>query len=128
MQPGEELVIAMMGIDHREYNSRSFDLSKADFEFFDDDAAGTIYPDTDGPTVPNLDKWYSKSLTVSDFHNRGSMTVAIARMQGTKEDFLLNIVLYFIRKKQKTLFFVFRCEAPMNFILMVNWLRKTKEP
>ena len=44
------------------------------------------------------------------------------------EDFLLNIVLYFIRKKQKTLFFVFRCEAPMNFILMVNWLRKTKEP
>ena len=80
----------MMGIDHREYNSRSFDLSKADFEFFDDDAAGTIYPDTDGPTVPNLDKWYSNSLTVSDFHNRGSMTVAIARMQGTKEDFLLN--------------------------------------
>lgn len=90
VQPGEELVIAMMGIDHREYNSRSFDLSKADFEFFDDDAAGTVYPDTDGPTVPNLEKWYSESLTVSDFHNRGNMTVAIARMQGTKEDFLLN--------------------------------------
>lgn len=89
VRPGEDLLIAMMGIDHREYNSRSFDLSKADFEFFDDDAA-EWYPDTDGTTVPNLQKWYSSSLTVTDFHNRGNMAVAIARMQGTKENFLAN--------------------------------------
>jgi len=30
------------------------------------------------------------SLTVTGFHNRGSETYAIARMQGTKEDFLTN--------------------------------------
>ena len=88
VQPGEDLLIAVCGINHKEYNSRSFDLSKADFEFFDWDAAD-VYPDTDGP-APNLDKWYSSSLTVTGFHNRGSETYAIARMQGTKEDFLTN--------------------------------------
>ena len=54
VQPGEDLLIAVCGINHKEYNSRSFDL------------------------------------TVTGFHNRGSETYAIARMQGTKEDFLTN--------------------------------------
>ena len=86
VEPGQELVIAVCGIDHREYNPRSFDLSKADFEIFDADA-NELHPDTDGP-VANLDKWYSSSLTITSFHNRGSETFALARMQGTKEDFL----------------------------------------
>lgn len=73
--PGKSIVIADTAIDHREYNPRSFDLSKADFEYHNerDDE------DVDNPQVPNM---ISSSLgedMMWTFHNRGFKSYAIGR-------------------------------------------------
>lgn len=73
--PGESIVIADTAVDHREYNSRSMDLSKADFEYYNprDDE------DIDNPDVPNM---ISSSLgedMMWTFHNRGFKSYAIGR-------------------------------------------------
>ena len=53
VQPGKSLLICDKAIDHREANSNSFDLSNADFEWYDDSDKN---PDIDNPQVTNLDK------------------------------------------------------------------------
>jgi len=85
IQPGESLLICDKAIDHREANSNSFDLSNADFEWYDDSDKN---PDIDNPQVTNLDKIYSSSLTTWSLHNQGLCTYAIARLQVNKETFL----------------------------------------
>lgn len=52
VQPGSLLLIADVAIDHRENNPNSYDLSKANFEWFD----GLNADDVDVPEVPNLEK------------------------------------------------------------------------
>lgn len=52
IKPGEVLLIADVAINHKENNSNSYDLSKADFEWFD----GLNADDVDVPEVPNLEK------------------------------------------------------------------------
>ena len=89
VQPGEELLICDTGIDHRVANENSFDLSHADFEWYDVSTSPTNL-DIDSPTVPNLDKWYCYTATVYGFHNRGFRSYAIARMQTSKENWLEN--------------------------------------
>ena len=85
IQPGESLLICDKAIDHREANSNSFDLSNADFEWYDDRDKN---PDIDNPQVTNLDKIYSSSLTTWSLHNQGLCAYAIARLQVNKETFL----------------------------------------
>lgn len=89
VQPGAELVIAMNGINHKEYNPTSPDLSKADFEVYDY-TGGDQYPDVDGTTVPNVEIWTTFSATVTGLHVNGLETWALARMEGTKDEFLTN--------------------------------------
>lgn len=55
VQPGESLVLCDVGIDHRNANPLSFDLSHADFEWYDESSSASNM-DIDSPTVPNLDK------------------------------------------------------------------------
>ena len=76
-------------MDHREANPNSFDLSGADFEWYDE-SSNPNFLDTDNPDVPNLDRWYTASLTVWALHNRGFRSYAIARMETSKEEFLAN--------------------------------------
>ena len=85
VQPGKSLLICDKAIDHREANSNSFDLSNADFEWYDDSDKN---PDIDNPQVTNLDKIYSSSLTTWSLHNQGLCAYAIARLQVNKETFL----------------------------------------
>ena len=85
IQPGESLLICDKAIDHREANSNSFDLSNADFEWYDDSDKN---PDIDNPQVTNLDKIYRSSLTTWSLHTQGLCTDAIARLQVNKETFL----------------------------------------
>ena len=85
IQPGESLLICDKAIDHIEANSNSFDLSNADFEWYDDSDKN---PDIDNPQVTNLDKIYSSSLTTWSLHNQGLCAYAIARLQVNKETFL----------------------------------------
>ena len=88
VEPGKSLTLAINAIDHREANPNSFDLSGADFEFYDE-SSNPKFTDPDGPAT-NLDKWYCYTATVYGFHNRGFRSMAIARMQTSKENWLEN--------------------------------------
>ena len=76
VQPGASIVIAEQGINHKENNPNSIDLSKADFENF--------YPpkvkDVDGVGVTNNINLYGIFI----FNNRGNRSYVIARFpEGT---------------------------------------------
>lgn len=85
--PREELLIADIAIDHRAVNPNSFDLSHADFEWYDQ-STNPQYVDIDNPTVPNLDKWYCYTLTVWLLHNRGFKAYGLARIPVAKDEYL----------------------------------------
>lgn len=87
VQPGESLLICDTGIDHRLSNPNSFDLSAADFEWYDVSTVPS-HLDIDSPTVPNLDKWYCYTLSFWVLHNRGFRAYALARIPVDKETFL----------------------------------------
>ena len=88
VQPGQSLLIADTGIDHRVANPNSFDLSGADFEWYDL-STKPAHMDIDSPTVPNLDRWYCYTLSFFVLHNRGFRAWALARIPMPKEQFLL---------------------------------------
>ncbi len=87
VQPGEALVLCDTGIDHTLTNENAFDLSGADFEWYDESSSPSNL-DIDSPTVPNLDKWYCYTLSYFVLHNRGFKAWALARIPIDKETFL----------------------------------------
>ncbi len=87
VEPGEELLIADIAIDHREINRNSFDLSHADFEWYDQSST-PAYTDIDNPAVENLDKWYCYTLSIWQLHNRGLKAYGIARIPVDKDEYL----------------------------------------
>ncbi len=87
VQPGEYFLLADTGIDHRVSNPNSFDLSGADFEWYDVSSSPSNL-DIDSPTVPNLDKWYCYTKTYFMLHNRGFKAFGIARIPVDKETYL----------------------------------------
>lgn len=89
VEPGKSLTIAVNAINHTEANSNSFDLSDADFEFYDE-TSNPNFVDVDNENVPNLDKWFCYTATYFSLHNRGFKAYALAKMQVTKEEWLEN--------------------------------------
>ena len=87
VKPGEYLLLADTGIDHRTVNPNSFDLSHADFEWYDV-STKPAHMDIDSPSVPNLDKWYCYTLSFFVLHNRGFKAYGIARIPIDKEEYL----------------------------------------
>ena len=87
VNPGEYLLIADTGIDHTVINPNSFDLSSADFEWYDV-STKPAHTDIDSPTVPNLDKWYCYTLSFFVLHNRGFRAYGIARIPVDKDEYL----------------------------------------
>lgn len=85
--PGESLILCDTGIDHRLVNPNAFDLSHADFEWYDVSSSPSNL-DIDSPTVPNLDKWYCYTNSFFILHNRGFKAWALARIHTDKETFL----------------------------------------
>lgn len=85
--PGGSMVLCDTGIDHRNANPNSLDLSHADFEWYDL-STKPAHMDIDSPTVPNLDKWYCYTLSFWVLHNRGFCSYAIARIPVDKETYL----------------------------------------
>lgn len=65
----------------------SFDMTHADVEWYDAESLSPSQQDTDNPDVPNMDKWfsYSKSITILDQSQRA---FGIARMKVSQEEFL----------------------------------------
>lgn len=89
VKPGKSLIIANNAQNHTLENPDSFDLSNADFEWYDKSTSYTN-PDIDNPKVPNLDVWYTYSLSYWVLHNRGytGHAIAIFPKSVTKEKFL----------------------------------------
>lgn len=89
VDPGEYILLADIGIDHRTINPNSFSLEHADWEWYD---VSTIPSnvDIDSPTVPNLDKWYCYTQSIWMLHNRGFKAYGIARIPIDREDYLKN--------------------------------------
>ncbi len=85
--PGGSLLLVDTGIDHRTSNPNSFDLSGADFEWYDV-SSQPAHLDIDSPTVPNLDKWYCYTQSYFMLHNRGFKAWALARIPISKEEYL----------------------------------------
>lgn len=76
--PGESLLLCDMGKNHKEANPNSFDLTHADYEWYDESSNPNF---TDNDTeVPNLEKIYCYTKTVWGPHNRGFVAYALARL------------------------------------------------
>ena len=90
VEPGQSLKLALNAINHKTEQPNSIDLTDADFEFFDESSVPS-FTDVDGE-APNLDKWYCYTATIYQFHSRGFNSLAIAKMQTSKEDWLENYV------------------------------------
>ena len=86
---GGSLLIVDNAIDHRAANKNSFDLSDADFEWYDQSTSATV-TDLDNPNVPNLDKIFCYSLTIWIPNNQGNTSFALARFPDSlsTEDYL----------------------------------------
>ena len=89
VQPGQSLLIADTGIDHRVANPNYFDLSHADWEWYDL-STKPAHLDINSPTVPDLDRWYCYTQSFFVLHNRGFRAWAIARIPVDKDTFLKN--------------------------------------
>ena len=85
--PGEYILLADTGIDHRQINPNSFDLSHADWEWYDVSTVPSTL-DIDSPLVDNLDKWYCYTKSIFLLHNRGFRAIGIARLPEGKDKFL----------------------------------------
>jgi hypothetical protein len=83
VQPGQSIVIASLGINHKTANANSpVDLSKADFEWYDGGK------DVDVPEVPNMIRNFCYSNTIWVLHTRGYRGYAIFKAPGNYTDFL----------------------------------------
>ena len=87
VEPGAELLISDIAINHRELNPNSMDLSKSDFEWYDE-SSNPKFADVDNPAVPNLDKWYCYTNTIWQLHNRGYKGYGVARIPMDKDTYL----------------------------------------
>lgn len=76
--PGGSILLVDNGIDHREANPNSFDLSHADFEWYDI-SSNPDYTDIDSD-VPNLEPMVRSSATVFTPHVRGVKTILLCRL------------------------------------------------
>ena len=85
VKPGESLIIADRAMNHQvgaegeEGNPNSFDLSQADFEWYDE-TEGAGISDTDNPLVPNLDKIYSYTRTIWILSMQGNRSYLLVRL------------------------------------------------
>lgn len=77
VEAGASKVIALTAQNFKAENGVGFDLSKADFEMYDDNE---YVEDYDNPDVPNMICWFKSSRTISTLHNRGYQSYAIVQI------------------------------------------------
>lgn len=87
VNPGGYILLADVGIDHRNANPNSFSLEHADWEWYDVSSSPDNL-DIDSPDVPNLDKWYCYTRSFWMLHNRGYKAFGIARIPLDKDTYL----------------------------------------
>ena len=79
IDPGKSITIVDQAIEWSADVTGAQDYRDADFEWYDEVTIGTIR-DTDNPSVPNLDKWYSYSATIWILSQQANRSYAIARI------------------------------------------------
>lgn len=77
VEPHGSLLIVNNAQNHKATNPNSFDLTGADFEWYDE-STNSAYLDVDNPDVPNMDKWFCYTMTVWSMHDRGFCGYCIA--------------------------------------------------
>lgn len=89
VEPGKSILIANNAQNHNANNSNSFDLTVADFEWYDESSSSSVL-DIDNPEVPNLDKWFCYTKSIWIMHDRGfyGYCIAIAPTDVNKDSFL----------------------------------------
>lgn len=87
IKPGQEVIVAVNAVNHKEYNPLSFDLSKADFEIYDE-SSNPKFTDTQNPDVPDMVNWYDYSATYFGMHNRGFKSYFLVKPEVDKDKFL----------------------------------------
>jgi hypothetical protein len=80
--PGKRILLVDNAMNHTEANTNSFDLSTADWEWYDQSTNPKI-TDVDNPDVPNLEKIYCYTLTIWGPNNQGNTSFAIGRLPDT---------------------------------------------
>lgn len=88
VKPGETLLLALNGKNHKSVNANSFDLSKADFEFYD--ISKNNYKDEQNANVKDLERIFTTSASILVLNMKGNKAYAIGKIQGTIQDFLKN--------------------------------------
>lgn len=85
LAPGATLLICDQGLNHHALNPQycPIDMSRADWEWKDED-----WHDIDVPEVPNLEKWFSYSKTITVLHNRGYWAFFIMKPDAPMKEFL----------------------------------------
>ena len=88
--PGESFLVAVNAINHQseDLNPNSFDLTKADFEIYNESTKPDVYQDVDNPEVPNTKDVYTQSLTVWTPHVRGVKSYMLGRLGVSVEQWL----------------------------------------
>lgn len=88
VEAGKSVVLAVTAQNFKSENGVGCDLSKADFEFYDE--GNEDYPDTDNPDVPNLVSWFKSSWSFTSLHDRGyeSYAIALAPAGMTSDSFM----------------------------------------
>ncbi len=84
-------IIIAAGAQKFEIGSNVVDLTSADFEWYDNSTVTTVV-DTDNPSVPNLEIWFTYSASITTLHQQGYRSYAIAYIPEsvTAEDYLAN--------------------------------------
>lgn len=87
VEPGKSIIICDNAMNHLEANASSFDLSGANFEWYTQ-STSTTNPDSDNPSVPNLEMLYNYTKTIWILNKQGVKAYALARLGVTKEKYL----------------------------------------
>ena len=87
VKAGESLLLALAAQNFSKDNPNGFDLSVADFEFYDEN---DLYPDTNNPDVRDLLCWFKSSWSITGLHDRGfeSYAIAVAPATVTVDSFI----------------------------------------
>lgn len=92
VQPGERILIVDNAIDHTYANPNSWDMTVADYEWYDE-STNPQFTDIDNPDVKNLKRIYCYTRTTWSPHTQGFRSYAIATMK-TDEDTFINDYYY----------------------------------
>lgn len=89
LEAHQSVIIANNAQNHKATNPNSFDLSKADFEWYNESTVASMQ-DIDNPDVPNLDIWEANTASIWILASTGVRGYLIAQLPSSvsKEQFM----------------------------------------